>query len=153
MIYSIIISLLKILSITIPLLLAVAFFTVAERKIMGAIQRRRGPNVIGFIGLLQALADGLKLFVKETTLPSNSNIGVFLLAPVLSFLLSVVSWAVIPFSHKVVFADINLGILYLFALSSLNVYGIILAGWSSNSKYAFLGALYAEQHIQDSSKK
>ena len=141
MIYSIIISLLKILSITIPLLLAVAFFTVAERKIMGAIQRRRGPNVIGFIGLLQALADGLKLFVKETTLPSNSNIGVFLIAPVLSFLLSVVSWAVIPFSHKIVFADINLGILYLFALSSLNVYGIVLAGWSSNSKYAFLGAL------------
>ena len=147
MIYSIIISLLKILSITIPLLLAVAFFTVAERKIMGAIQRRRGPNVIGFIGLLQALADGLKLFVKETTLPSNSNIGVFLLAPVLSFLLSVVSWAVIPFSHKVVFADINLGILYLFALSSLNVYGIILAGWSSNSKYAFLGALRSAAQI------
>jgi len=141
MIYSIIISLLKILSITIPLLLAVAFFTVSERKIMGAIQRRRGPNVIGFIGLLQALADGLKLFVKETTLPSNSNIGVFLLAPVLSFLLSVVAWGVIPFSHKAVFADINLGILYLFAISSLNVYGIILAGWSSNSKYAFLGAL------------
>ena len=113
MVYSIIISLLKILSITIPLLLAVAFFTVAERKIMGAIQRRRGPNVIGFIGLLQALADGLKLFVKETTLPSNSNLVVFLMAPVLSFLLSVISWAVIPFSHKVVFADINLGILYL----------------------------------------
>jgi len=132
---------LKIISITIPLLLAVAYFTVSERKIMGAIQRRKGPNVIGFIGLLQALADGLKLFVKETILPSNSNLGVFLMAPVLSFLLSIVSWAVIPFSHKVVFADINLGILYLFVLSSLNVYGIVLAGWSSNSKYAFLGAL------------
>ena len=133
--------LLKILSITISMLLAVAYFTVAERKIMGAIQRRRGPNVIGFIGLLQALADGLKLFVKETTLPSNSNLAIFVLAPVLSFLLSVIAWAVIPFSHKVVFADINLGILYLFAVSSMNVYGIVLAGWASNSKYAFLGAL------------
>ena len=141
MVFTIIITLLKILSITIPLLLAVAYFTVAERKIMGAIQRRRGPNVIGFIGLLQALADGLKLFVKETTLPSNSNLGVFLLAPVLSFLLSLIGWAVVPFSHKIVLADINLGILYLLAISSLNVYGIVLAGWASNSKYAFLGAL------------
>lgn len=139
--FNVLIILLKILSITIPLLLAVAYFTVAERKIMGAIQRRRGPNVIGFLGLLQALADGLKLFVKETILPSNSNLGVFLIAPVLSFLLSVISWSVIPFSYDVVFADINLGILYLFAISSLNVYGIVLAGWSSNSKYAFLGAL------------
>jgi NADH-quinone oxidoreductase subunit H len=141
MAYKIIITLLKILSITIPMLIAVAYFTVAERKIMGAVQRRRGPNVIGFIGLLQALADGLKLFVKETTLPSNSNILIFLLAPIISFLLSVIGWAVIPFAHKVVLADINLGILYLFAVSSLNVYGIVLAGWSSNSKYAFLGAL------------
>lgn len=141
MLFSLIITLLKILSITIPMLLAVAYFTVSERKIMGAIQRRRGPNVIGFIGLLQALADGLKLFVKETTLPSNSNLAIFVLAPILSFLLSVVGWAVIPFSHKVVFADINLGVLYLFAISSMNVYGIVLAGWASNSKYAFLGAL------------
>ena len=141
MLYTLIVILLKILSITIPLLLAVAFFTVAERKIMGAVQRRRGPNVIGFIGLLQALADGLKLFVKETTFPSNSNLAVFLLAPILSFLLSVIGWAVIPFSQNVVLADINLGILYIFAVSSLNVYGLILAGWASNSKYAFLGAL------------
>ena len=141
MTFSIIIILLKIISITIPLLISVAFFTVAERKIMGAIQRRRGPNVIGFIGLLQALADGLKLFVKETTLPSSSNIIIFLLAPILSFLLSVIGWAVIPFSHKVVLADINLGILYLFAVSSFNVYGIVLAGWASNSKYAYLGGL------------
>jgi NADH-quinone oxidoreductase subunit H len=139
--FSIIIAFLKIISITIPLLISVAFFTVAERKIMGAIQRRRGPNVIGFIGLLQALADGLKLFVKETTLPSNSNIMIFLLAPILSFLLSLIGWAVIPFAHKVVLADINLGILYLLAISSLNVYGIVLAGWSSNSKYAYLGGL------------
>lgn len=123
------------------MLLAVAYFTVAERKIMGAIQRRLGPNVVGFVGLLQALADGLKLFVKETTLPSNSNLVIFVLAPILSFLLSVIAWSVIPFSHSVVFADVNLGILYLFAVSSMNVYGIILAGWASNSKYAFLGAL------------
>ena len=141
MLFVVLITLLKILSTTVPLLLAVAFFTVAERKIMGAIQRRRGPNVIGFVGLLQAIADGLKLLVKETILPSNSNLGIFLLAAVLSFILSVIGWGVIPFSHTVVLADINLGILYIFAVSSLNVYGLILAGWASNSKYAFLGAL------------
>jgi NADH-quinone oxidoreductase subunit H len=133
--------LIKILAIIIPTLIAVAFFTVAERKIMGAIQRRRGPNVIGFMGLLQALADGLKLFVKETTLPSNSNLIIFLLAPMISFILSLISWSIIPFSYKIVAADINLGVLYLFAISSLNVYGILLAGWSSNSKYSYLGAL------------
>ena len=137
----IIIIIIKVLVIIIPALIAVAFFTVAERKIMGAIQRRRGPNVIGFMGLLQALADGLKLFVKETTLPSNSNLVVFILAPMISFILSLISWAVIPFSYKLVVADINLGVLYLFAISSLNVYGILLAGWSSNSKYSYLGAL------------
>jgi NADH-quinone oxidoreductase subunit H len=136
-----IIVIVKILVIIIPVLIAVAFFTVAERKIMGAIQRRRGPNVVGFMGLLQALADGLKLFVKETTLPSNSNLIVFLIAPMLSFILSLISWSVIPFSNKIVASDINLGILYLFAISSLNVYGILLAGWSSNSKYSYLGAL------------
>jgi len=135
------IIILKIFSIIIPLLIAVAFFTVAERKIMGAIQRRRGPNVIGFIGLLQALADGLKLFVKETTLPTTSNIKIFLFAPILTFILSLIGWAVIPFSHKAVLADINLGIFYLLAVSSLNVYGIVLAGWASNSKYAYLGGL------------
>lgn len=135
------ILILKILSIIVPLLVAVAYFTVAERKIMGIIQRRKGPNVIGYLGLLQALADGLKLFVKETILPSNSNIIIFLLAPVLCFLLSLIGWAVIPFSHQIVISDINLGIIYLFAVSSLNVYSILLAGWSSNSKYAYLGAL------------
>ena len=131
----------KILIMIIPIFIAVAFFTVAERKIMGAIQRRRGPNVIGFMGLLQALADGLKLFVKETTLPSNSNLIIFLLAPMLSFILSLISWAVIPFSKSLVITDAHLGVLYLFSISSLNVYGILLAGWSSNSKYAYLGAL------------
>ena len=136
-----IIIIIKVLAIIVPVLIAVAFFTVAERKIMGAIQRRRGPNVIGFMGLLQALADGLKLFVKETTLPSNSNLIIFLLAPMLSFILSLISWSIVPFSSNVVIADINFGVLYLFAISSLNVYGILLAGWSSNSKYAYLGAL------------
>ena len=141
MIYFIINTVLKILSIVIPLLIAVAYFTIAERKIMGAIQRRRGPNVIGYIGLLQPLADGLKLFAKETTLPSSSNVTLFLLAPALAFILSLLGWAVIPFSEGIVITDVNLGILYLLAISSLNIYGLLLAGWSSNSKYAYLGSV------------
>jgi NADH-quinone oxidoreductase subunit H len=131
----------KILGIIIPLLIAVAYFTIAERKIMGAIQRRRGPNVIGYIGLLQPLADGLKLFAKETTLPNSGNINIFLLAPSMAFILSLMGWAVIPFADGLVLCDLNLGILYLFAISALNVYGILFAGWSSNSKYPYLGAL------------
>ena len=134
-------TLLKILSIVIPLLIAVAYFTLAERKIMGSIQRRKGPNVIGYLGLLQPLADGLKLFTKETILPSNANLVIFLIAPMLTFILSLIGWAVIPFSEGAVLSDINVGILYLFAVSSLSVYGIITSGWSSNSKYPFLGAL------------
>ena len=141
MIILILCNILKILSIVVPLLIAVAYFTIAERKIMGSIQRRRGPNVIGFLGLLQPLADGLKLFVKETILPSNSNIFLFILAPLLTFILSLIGWAVIPLSNTLVISDLNIGILYLFAISALSVYGIILAGWSSNSKYPFLGAL------------
>ena len=132
---------LKILAIVVPLLISVAYFTIAERKLMGSIQRRRGPNVIGFLGLLQPLADGLKLFVKETILPSNSNIHMFLLAPVISFVLSLIGWSVIPLSETIVISDINLGVLYLFSVSSLSVYGLIMAGWSSNSKYPFLGSL------------
>ena len=132
---------LKILSIVVPLLISVAYFTIAERKFMGSIQRRRGPNVIGFLGLLQPLADGLKLFVKETILPSNSNIYIFILAPLLTFILSLIGWSVIPIAETIVISDLNLGVLYLFAVSSLSVYGIILAGWSSNSKYPFLGSL------------
>jgi len=132
---------LKILSIVVPLLISVAYFTLAERKIMASIQRRRGPNVIGYLGLLQPLADGLKLFVKETILPSAANIFIFLLAPLLTFILSLLGWAVIPFGEGLVLSNINVGILYLFAVSSLSVYGIVLSGWSSNSKYAFLGSL------------
>lgn len=132
---------LKILGIIVPLLIAVAYFTIAERKIMGAIQRRRGPNVVGYIGLLQPLADGLKLFVKETTLPNSSNLSLFLLAPSFAFILSLMGWAVIPFAEGIVLCNLNLGILYLFAVSSLNVYSILFAGWSSNSKYPYLGAL------------
>ena len=138
---TVILILLKILAIIIPLLISVAYFTIAERKLMGSIQRRRGPNVIGFSGLLQPLADGLKLFVKETILPSNSNLKIFLIAPVTSFVLSLVGWAVIPLNETVVISDLNLGILYLFSVSSLSVYGLIMAGWSSNSKYPFLGSL------------
>jgi len=138
---SIINVILKILIIVVPLLISVAYFTLAERKIMGIIQRRKGPNVIGYLGLLQPLADGLKLFVKETILPSNSDSQVFLLAPLLTFVLSLIGWAVIPFSNYTVLSNINLGILYLFAISGLSVYGIVIAGWSSNSKYPFLGAL------------
>lgn len=141
MIILILTTVLKILTIIVPLLLSVAYFTIAERKIMGIIQRRKGPNVIGFLGLLQPLADGLKLFAKETILPSNSNLVVFLIAPILTFILSLLGWAVIPFSEHIVLADLNVGILYLLAVSSLSVYGILLAGWSSNSKYPFLGAL------------
>merc|ERR1712045_68762 len=133
--------LIKLITIVIPLLISVAYFTLVERKLMGSIQRRKGPNVIGFLGLLQPLADGLKLFVKETILPSNANLLLFTLAPVTTFLLSLISWAVIPFSESCVLSDLNIGILYLLAISSLSVYGIILAGWSSNSKYSFLGAI------------
>jgi len=135
------ILLLKILSVIIPLLIAVAYFTLAERKILGAIQRRRGPNVIGIYGLLQPLADGFKLLVKETIIPSNANKFLFILSPILTFIISLLGWVIVPFSKSAFIADLNIGILYILGISSLGVYGIIMAGWSSNSKYAFLGAL------------
>jgi NADH-quinone oxidoreductase subunit H len=130
-----------ILLIVVPLLLAIAYLTYAERKIIGAMQLRQGPMVVGPIGLLQPIADGLKLLVKETVLPSGANKVVFLLAPMITFTLALIGWAVIPFGDGMVLADINVGVLYLLAISSLGVYGIIMAGWASNSRYAFLGAL------------
>lgn len=136
-----IILILKLLIVAIPVILAIAYFTLAERKIMGAIQRRRGPNVVGVFGLLQPLSDGIKLVLKETILPSSSDKVVFVLAPIITFVLSLMGWAVIPFNETALLSDINIGILYLFAISSLGVYGIMLSGWSSNSKYAFLGGL------------
>lgn len=132
---------LKFLLIVLPLLISVAYLTLWERKIMAAMQRRRGPNVIGFCGLLQPLADGLKLFSKETILPERADMVVFFIAPILTFGLSISSWLVLNFSLTHVVNDFNYSILFLFAISSLGVYGIITSGWSSNSKYAFLGAL------------
>lgn len=130
-----------ILLIVVPLLLGVAYVTYAERKVIGAMQLRQGPMTVGPYGLLQPIADGVKLFLKETVVPSHANPVVFMLAPMITFILALIGWAVIPFGDGMVLADINVGILYLFAISSLGVYGIIMAGWASNSRYAFLGAL------------
>lgn len=124
-----------------PLIIAMAYLTYAERKVLAAMQMRQGPMVVGPFGLLQPLADGLKLLGKETIIPSGANRAVFILAPMLTFMLSLIAWAVIPVSAGWVLADINVGVLYLFAISSLGVYGILMAGWASNSRYAFLGGL------------
>ncbi|HUE78101.1 MAG TPA: NADH-quinone oxidoreductase subunit NuoH [Sphingomicrobium sp.] len=132
-----------ILVIAFPLMLAVAMIIYADRKIWAAIALRRGPNVVGPFGLLQSFADGLKVFLKETIIPTSANKGLFLLAPIISFTVALIVWAVIPFDAGVVLADINVGLLYVLAASSLGVYGVIIAGWASNSKYPFFSALRA----------
>lgn len=131
----------KFLPIILPIILSIAFLTVSERKVLASMQRRRGPNVVGIYGFLQAFADGVKLILKETLIPSASNYIIFLLAPIFIFSLSLYGWALIPFIKGVVISDLDLGLLIVLAISSLSVYGVIMSGWSSNSKYALLGAL------------
>jgi NADH-quinone oxidoreductase subunit H len=137
----VLITFVEALALLVPLLVAVAYTTIAERKILGAMQLRKGPNVVGFWGSLQVLADALKMFMKEQIIPTGANRALFVLAPMLTMILALIAWAVIPVNDGWAIADINVGILYLFAISSLGVYGVIIAGWASNSKYAFLGAL------------
>ena len=136
-----ILTVVKALALLVPLLIGVAYLTYAERKVMAAMQMRKGPNVVGPFGLLQPFADAIKMLMKETIVPTGANKVLFILAPMLTFMLAMLAWAVIPVNDGWAIADINVGILYLFAISSLGVYGVIIAGWASNSKYAFLGAL------------
>ena len=136
-------TIIDILAIALPLMLAVAMIIYADRKIWAAMALRRGPNVVGPFGLLQSFADGLKVFLQETIVPAAANRGLFLLAPIITFTTALIVWAVIPFQTGVVLANINVGLLYVLAASSLGVYGIILAGWASNSKYPFYSALRA----------
>ena len=132
---------LKIILIVLPLLLSVAYLTYAERRVIGLMQMRRGPNRVGPFGLLQPIADAVKLIFKETIVPTPASKIVFMIAPMITFILSLVGWAVIPFAEGWVLSDMNVGVLYILAVSSLGVYGIIMAGWASNSQYAFLGAI------------
>ena len=138
---SLLILIINYLIVIIPILLSVAIFTLFERKVIGYIQRRKGPNLVGFLGILQPMADGLKLMIKEPVIPLNSNRLMYISAPIITLLLSLVNWVLIPFDKHVVISDLNIGVLFILGISSLSVYGIIIAGWSSNSKYAFLGAL------------
>jgi NADH-quinone oxidoreductase subunit H len=131
----------KALALLVPLLVGVAYLTYAERKVLAAIQLRKGPNVVGPFGLFQPFADAIKMIFKETVIPAGANRVLFLMAPMITFMLAMIAWAVIPVNDGWAIADINVGVLYLFAISSLGVYGIIIAGWASNSKYAFLGAM------------
>lgn len=138
---SLLILIINYLIVIVPILLSVAIFTLLERKVIGYIQRRKGPNLVGFLGILQPMADGLKLMIKEPVIPLNSNRLMYISAPIITLLLSLVNWVLIPFDKNVVISDLNIGILFILGISSLSVYGVIIAGWSSNSKYAFLGAL------------
>ncbi len=138
-----IITVLQSIAVLVPVLIGMAYLTYAERKVLGAIHLRKGPNVVGPFGLFQAFADAIKMLTKETIIPSGANRVLFLLAPMITFSLAMIAWAVIPTNNHWAVADINVGVLYLLAISSLGVYGILIAGWASNSKYAFLGALRA----------
>jgi NADH-quinone oxidoreductase subunit H len=136
-----VLTVVKALAILVPLLIGVAYLTYAERKVLAAMQLRKGPNVVGPFGLFQPFADAIKMVMKETVIPTGANRVLFLMAPMLTFSLAMIAWAVVPVNDGWAIADINVGVLYLFAISSLGVYGIVIAGWASNSKYAFLGAL------------
>ncbi len=141
MFIEIIFVILKIFLIIVPLMVFIAYLTYFERKVIGAMQLRKGPNIVGPFGLFQPIADGIKLLTKETIFPDKSSKLLFILSPILTFTLALLAWAVIPVDYKIVLSDINVGLMYIFAISSLGVYGIIVAGWSSNSRYAFLGSL------------
>ena len=140
-------TLVKIMAVVVPLMLGVAYLTYAERKIIGWMQVRIGPNRVGFQGLLQPIADGLKLLMKEIIIPSGANRGLFILGPILAIAPALAAWAVIPFTDTLVLANINAGLLYVMAITSMGVYGVIIAGWASNSKYAFLGAMRSAAQI------
>jgi NADH-quinone oxidoreductase subunit H len=140
-------TLVKIVLIVAPLMIGVAYLTYAERKVIGYMQVRIGPNRVGWFGLLQPVADGLKLLMKEIVIPSGANKGLFLLGPVLAIAPALAAWAVFPFTDKLVLANVNAGLLYIMAITSMGVYGVVIAGWASNSKYAFLGALRSSAQI------
>ena len=137
----VLISIIEVLLLIVPILVVVAYVTIAERKTMASMQRRLGPNIVGYYGLLQAFADALKLLLKEYVSPTQSNFILFFIGPIITLIFSLIGYAVIPFGPGITISDLNLGILYMLAVSSLSTYGILLAGWSANSKYAFLGSL------------